>query len=88
MRRCAICDYAEGVGSPLHGIPADRRKVLWRETHHEYQCDICANEIKQTVLEQEVNDALKEHAKDVQPIDPYDTDCEVPAALSQSKMPF
>lgn len=84
MRRCAICDYAEGFGSDAYGIPADNRRVLWKEDHCEYQCSVCAETIKSANFEKEMQDALKtmEPADDT----PFDEDCGVPPALS--KLPF
>ena len=59
MKRCAICDYMTGHGSEWLGIGADKRKVRFRPTHNEYQCDQCFTEIKNNKLEMEIEDALK-----------------------------
>lgn len=82
MKRCAICDYLEGHGADWLGVGRDNRKVTWRATHQEFQCDNCYTTIRDTKIQQEMNDAIKA----IDTPDEYDPLCEVPPSLS--KLPF
>ena len=52
MSRCVICDYLEGHGSELHDIPNRwNKRVKWRPTHKEFQCDDCFNAVREVKQE-------------------------------------
>lgn len=91
MKRCAICDYAEGIGSDMLGVSPDNRKVVWKETHQEFQCDECAESIKDTIFEQEIADLEKEITEETIDNEISNEDfevCGVPTTLSESDLPF
>lgn len=82
MKRCAICDYLEGHGAEWLGLGPDKRRVIWRHAHKEYQCDECFTQIREAKAEKELEDAIKA----LELPDEYDEVCEAPTPLS--KMPF
>ena len=80
MKRCAICDYLEGHGADWLGLGADKRKVVWRHTHQEYQCETCFTQIREAKAEQDVKDAIKILEQPVASED-FDKVSEVPSSL-------
>lgn len=79
MKRCAICDYLEGHGADWLGVGKDKRMVVWRAAHQEYQCSECYDSIRTTKQQQEMDDVIKILDRP----DEYDEVCEVPFTLSK-----
>jgi hypothetical protein len=62
MPRCSLCDYAEGLGSDLMGIPANPNiRVRFSHVHGDYICTECESSVDDTLAdfndeEEEVED--------------------------------